>query len=348
MLSSNNSKILVTLGPSSLSENIIKQCTNEGVYLFRINLSHTPLEMVSPTIDKIRQWTDVPICLDTEGAQIRNQKMDNNKVVFNDGEEVKIHFDEISGDSRNISFAPDKIAREFVVGDLINVDFDSVCLEVIEDCKDHLLATVKHGGIVGSNKAVDVNRNIDLAPVTEKDKEAIKIGKEKEIKHFALSFTNSKANVDLMRKLVGNDCTIISKIETISGCLNLNEILKSVDQILIDRGDLSRQVPIEKIPFLQRRIISTVRAKGKPIFVATNLLESIIKSRNPTRAEVNDVISTLLMGANGLVLAAETAIGKYPVEAVQMIRRLICQYDKWTPNTMLEDLLYDEMNVFSK
>ena len=111
------------------------------------------------------------------------------------------------------------------------------------------------------------------------------------------------------------------------------------DEILIDRGDLSRQIEIEKIPFLQRRIVATARSKGVPVYVATNLLESMVNGRMPTRAEINDVVSTLLTGANGLVLAAETAIGSYPVEAARMVRRLICQFEKWTPNTSIEELI---------
>ena len=126
-----------------------------------------------------------------------------------------------------------------------------------------------------------------------------------------------------MRKLIGNNSKLIAKIESIKGILNLDEILSEANEILIDRGDLSREVPIQKIPFLQRKIISHAKSKGIPVFVATNLLESMVNSKNPTRAEVNDVASTYLMGADGFVLAAETAIGKYPVEAVVMINSLI-------------------------
>jgi len=159
------------------------------------------------------------------------------------------------------------------------------------------------------------------------------------IKHFALSFANSRENVDEMRKLAGESSIIISKIESKSGLINLNSILASSDQIIVDRGDLSRQIAVEKIPFLQRRIISQARAMNKPVFIATNLLETMVTTKNPTRAEANDVASTLLMGANGLVLASETAIGGYPVEAVEMIGKLIEQYSRWTPNTSIVELL---------
>jgi len=120
---------------------------------------------------------------------------------------------------------------------------------------------------------------------------------------------------------------------------NLQKIVEETDEILIDRGDLSRQVPLEKIPFLQRRIISVAKAKKTPVFVATNLLETMIHTHLPTRAELNDVVSTLLMGADGAVLAAETAIGKYPVEAVNMIRILADEVNKWTPYSTIEEIL---------
>jgi pyruvate kinase len=331
--------ILVTLGPSSLNKEFITYATEQGVYLFRINMSHTPINSLEKTIGQIMQWTDIPICIDSEGAQIRNHTMIDHKVSLSTNSEIKIHYDEIIGDSCNISFNPLNIARSFRENDKINVDFDSVSLEIKEVNIDHCIAIVKHGGIVGSNKAADVNRELDLQAITEKDKKAILIAKKFGIKHFALSFTNSEEDVQEMRQLVGRESCIISKIESKKGIRNLSGILDVTDQILIDRGDLSRQIALEKIPFLQRRIISIARSKGKNVHVATNLLESVIKSQHPTRAEVNDVVSTLIMGGNGLVLAAETAIGKYPKEAVFMIKKLIDQYKRWTPNSSIDDIL---------
>ena len=119
-----------------MSKDIVKRCANSGVYLFRINLSHTPLEEVAPTIEKIHSWTEVPICLDSEGAQLRNQKMESEAVSFVEGGEVKIHFDPLAGDSGNLSFAPEGIARQFVIGDEIGIDFDHVHLRVTETSDD--------------------------------------------------------------------------------------------------------------------------------------------------------------------------------------------------------------------
>lgn len=331
-------RMLVTLGPTSMSEMVVRRMTEVGVSLFRVNLSHTPLANVESTIRKIQQWTDRPICLDSEGAQVRNQRMVDDSVVLVEGKYIKIHFTEVLGDSVNISFSPSFVAQELVVGDVITVDFNAACLRVIEIKRDCLVAVVEHGGGVGSNKAVDVDRRIELDPITKKDMEAFKIGKRMGINNFALSFANRRDDVEKMRNLVGDAC-IISKIESRAGVRNLKGILEATDQILIDRGDLSRQIPIEKIPFLQRRIISFARSRSVPVFVATNLLESMILTSSPTRAEVNDVVSTLLMGADGLVLAAETAIGKFPLDSVVMVRKLIDQTRKWTPNTSIEEIV---------
>ena len=337
-----NIKILATLGPSSLNSETVKKMTEQGVGLFRINLSHTKLDDVESIIERIQSWTEVPICLDSEGAQIRNQDMASEFVNFKKDNVVKIHHSPVVGDSDNISFTPKNVSQQFKVGDEIRVDFNSVCLCITEIQDKYLLATVTRGGNVGSNKAADTDSDIKLSPITSKDKEAFEIGLRMGINNFSLSFTNSAEDVLQVREIIGNNSNLISKIESIKGVLNLGEILPVVDQILIDRGDLSREVSIEKIPFIQRSIISYARSKDTPVYVATNLLESMIKSASPTRAEANDVASTLLMGASGLVLAAETAIGDYPVGAVEMINLIIKQYNRWTTESSFNEIIFQD------
>ena len=212
-------KLLVTLGPSSFSEEIIRQFEAFGIYVLRINLSHTPTELVESTIDKIQEWTDLSICLDSEGAQLRNQGMISESVNFTEGQNVEIHFEPVIGDSHNISFTPVNIARQFSIGDEIIVDFHNVCLRIIGIGSRSAKATVIRGGVVGSNKASDVDRDLEFNPISLKDKMAIEIGREKGIKHFALSFTNQRSDVETMRKLCGSEATIISKIESPAGVL---------------------------------------------------------------------------------------------------------------------------------
>jgi pyruvate kinase len=333
-------KILATLGPSSLNQKIVKDLTEKGVDLFRINLSHTKIDDVSSIIKKIQSWTNIPICLDSEGAQIRNQDMSSESVIYRKGDIVKIHHNPTIGDENNISFTPQYVSKQLKIGDEIKVDFNSVCFLIEEVHDDCLMAIVKQGGIVGSNKAADTTGEIKLDAVTPKDKKAFEIGLNLGVKNFSLSFTSSAEDVKQIRKIIGNNTNLISKIESIKGVMNLSEILPVVDQILIDRGDLSREVPIEKIPFVQRRIISYAKSKDTPVFVATNLLESMIRSDSPTRAEANDVASTLLMGASGLVLAAETAIGDYPVSSVEMINLIIKQYNRWTSESSFKEIIF--------
>ena len=154
-----------------------------------------------------------------------------------------------------------------------------------------------------------------------------------------MSFTNCPEDVQLIRESCGIDSNIICKIESPRGVQNLEGILAETDEILIDRGDLSRRVPIEKIPFLQRLIVSSACSKLVPVYVATNLLESMVTTSSPNRAEVNDVVSTLEMGADGLVLAAETAIGEHPIAAVKMVRALIEEHSRWLPNANIDEIL---------
>jgi ATP sulfurylase len=175
---------------------------------------------------------------------------------------------------------------------------------------------------------VTVERNIQLPPLTEKDREGVLIGLDLGLRHFALSFANRGEDVDVLRALVGDDAEIISKIESRKGIENLANIARRSEALLIDRGDLSREVPIELIPQTQKSILRHAKRLNTRVYVATNLLESMVHTPAPTRAEVNDIYNTLLDGADGLVLAAETAIGAYPVHCASMISRLIQSYEK--------------------
>ena len=335
----NNIQILATLGPSSLEKETISRMAGAGVSLFRINLSHTRIEDLEDVIQFIQSCTDVPVCLDSEGAQIRTQQLIDDAISLDVGGQVRVHFDTVEGDQQNLSLYPSGIAVELEPDDLIDIDFHGVQLRVVAKKETYCKCNVEISGKLGMNKAVVVNRSIPLPAMTEKDKHAVQIGRRLGIQNFALSFASSGENVDLFRSHTGENVQVIAKIESIKGIKNLIEIADQAEAILIDRGDLSREVLIEQIPFLQRRIVSSVKSRQKPIYVATNLLESMVEWHQPNRAEVNDVVSTLEMGATGLVLAAETAIGNHPVAAVETIRRLIDHYECWTPNTSFEELL---------
>ena len=334
-------KILCTLGPASMNEKTIIRLADLGVSLFRINLSHTKIEDIPEIISYVRNITKIPICLDTEGAQIRNGSIEGGSVVMREHSTVKILGEPITGSNVQFSLYPEYIVEELEVGDFVSVDFDSVLLQVVDTEKDTATMRVLNGGQMGQNKAVTVNRPITMPPLTEKDRGAIKIGLEMGINNFALSFANNAKDVELIRNLTGNDAFIISKIECRNGVNNLVKIAENSDAILIDRGDLSREFPIERIPSLQNRIIKHCRTNETEVYVATNLLESMIHAGTPTRAEVNDIYTTLASGADGLVLAAETAIGHNPVACANMITKMIHSFetDQLTENS---GIFYDD------
>lgn len=300
----------------------MRRLAQSGATLFRINLSHTALGAVAPTIERIRQATNVPICLDTEGAQIRTGSFVDGQITFRDNTIVRAHRRRVPADDRNFSFYPAEIISQLRLGDFISIDFNSVLVQVIDFEEEAVVLRVLSGGKVAQNKAVTVERDLHLPPLTEKDRAALEIGLDLGLKHFALSFANLGSDVEEIRSIVGRESFLISKIESLSGIDNLEEIAARSDALLIDRGDLSRQVPIEFLPQTQKSILRRAKSAGCKVYVATNLLESMVSTRTPTRAEVNDIHNTLIDGADGLVLAAETAIGKFPINCVTMIVRL--------------------------
>jgi len=321
-------ELLCTLGPASLNAEVIGRLSELGASLFRINLSHTSLDRVASTIRFIQSCTDVPVCLDTEGAQIRTGDFVDGTIKLRENSIVHASRHRVPGDSVNFNLYPLDIIDALEVGDFISIDFNSVLVQVVDKTAEAVALRVLTGGDVGRNKAVTVERDIALPPLTEKDQAAVDIGRELGIRHFALSFANGPDDVEVLRRRIGPGATLISKIECAGGLANLDAIARGSDAILIDRGDLSRQVPIEQIPTVQKRILRRAGELGVKVYVATNLLESMVSDLTPTRAEVNDIHNTLRDGADGLVLAAETAIGAYPVRCASMIVKMIQQFER--------------------
>lgn len=319
-------EIICTLGPASMSESVVLRLEEMGISLFRINLSHTNLDDLPGQIRFVQQYSRVPLCLDTEGAQVRTGMMDGGAIHLEEQQIVRVQADAVLGDRRVFCFTPPQIIDELETGDVVSIDFNSVLAQVVRKEPGYAVLNILTGGAVGSNKAVSLTRDLMLPPLTPKDREAIRIGLEMGVSHVALSFANRASDVDEVRSETGGRMTVISKIESIDGVINLDEIASRSDAILIDRGDLSRQVPIEKIPAAQKSIIRRAKEAGARVYVATNLLESMIDAPVPTRAEVNDIFNTLCDGADGLVLAAETAVGAYPVPCVRMISKIIRQH----------------------
>lgn len=310
----NKIEIFCTLGPSSLNKRFLKFSTKK-IDLLRLNMSHIKIENLQKLVKKIKSYSNSPICIDTEGAQIRTKI--TKKINLKIGKKIKFY------KKGKKSLYPIEIFSKIKVGDLLSVGFDNLKIKIVRKTNDLLSGKVITEGKLENNKGVTLlNRKIKLNYLTNKDLKAIHIAKKLKIKNFALSFTNSYNDIKKFNKLLPNTRKIF-KIESQSAIKNWEKILKFGHEFLIDRGDLSKETSIEKIPILQRKIIRDVKRKNKKVYVATNFLESMIEKPFPTRAEANDIYSSLEMGASGLVLAAETAVGKYPMESISFLRNII-------------------------
>ncbi len=312
-------KILATLGPSSMKKSIVQNMDVSGVDIFRINLSHTKIEDFATIVKNIRDWTEKPICIDTEGAQIRTGNIKNNQIIIKNNSVILLSPAEILGDEFHLPLYPIKPKEILRLGDILTIDFRSLIVQIIKIEKERVCARVLSEGEVSSNKGVNIDRLIDLPSFTEKDIRAFELSKKLGLLHFALSFTSNKEDVQRLRDFFPYPIFVISKIESRLGLRNLEDICKASNAILIDRGDLSRDVPLQKIGLAQKYILDIAKKIDVPVYVATNLLESMMTNFEPTRAEINDITSTLLSGASGLVLAAETAVGKHPVQCTRMV-----------------------------
>ncbi|MHA2282688.1 MAG: sulfate adenylyltransferase [Promethearchaeota archaeon] len=323
------SKIIVTLGPATKTEQDLKKIKDKGIDFVRVNMSHSSLENLEFFVN-LSKKVGIPFIIDTEGSQIRTGYLEGEALYFKENDVVKIYAKDIPGNRKKLCLRPGYVIDQLEVGDLIHIDFDTLILRVIDvstTSKGYIICKAITGGLIGSNKAVVIDpifdKKFQLPPLSPKDYQSIELGLKAGIEHIALSFVRSGASIDEVRSVTQNKMKIISKIECIDALEHINEIIQKSDFILIDRGDLSKEIPIEKIPFTQKVIMHKARRYDTGVFVATNLLETMIEKRNPTRAEVHDVINTIIEGAMGLTLAAETAIGKYPMECINMLNKLI-------------------------
>jgi pyruvate kinase len=329
-------KILCTLGPASQNGRVIGQLEDRGVDLFRINLSHTPLEAIEDVVTLVRRHSSVPICLDTEGAQVRCGQMAPD-VSLEKGASVELVAEAVLGSATELTLWPRAVFGVLKAGSVVGIDFDGVLLQITQVGDGRATATVVRGGRVRSNKGATVEPAVALPALSEKDVAAVEIGAELGLVHYALSFATSAEDVALLRSLAPAGAHVIAKIESRVGIAGVDQIIPAADAVLIDRGDLSRDVPLEQIPYYQKAIVRRANRWHRPAYVATNLLESMVTNKLPTVAEANDIANSLLDGVNGLVLAAETAIGVDPVGSVDVVRRALRAFEGASGSHLLDE-----------
>lgn len=327
-------EIIVTLGPATNTEYHLRKLKDEGVAFVRINMSHSTIEDLRFFIGLAKK-VGIPFIIDTEGSQIRTGNLVDSSIQVEENDEIKIFTQPLQGDATKICLTPGAVVGQLEAGDILRLDFDTLILRISDVstlASGYVLAKVVTGGMLGKNKGVVVdsasNKHYVLPALTEKDYQSIQIGLAEGVGHIAASFMRSGIFVDEVRRATQGKMKIISKIECIDGLNNLDDIIAKSDAVLIDRGDLSKEISLERIPLSQKIIVYRARKSGKGAIVATNLLETMVKSRKPTRAEIHDITSSVLDGATGLTLAAETAIGNYPIECVHIMQKMISHVTK--------------------
>jgi len=331
-------KIVCTLGPTSMDEKTVEKLVLSGMNVARLNFSHGSHEYhqgIIDTVKRVRQRLDLPISilLDTKGPEIRIGEIENNVAMLVKGAPFTLTTRNVVGDNSIASLSYANLPRLVRKGIKILIDDGNVVLEVEDSAETDINCRVINGGKISTNKGINVpNVHLDMPFMSEKDKRDILFGIENDMDFIAASFVRGKEDVIELRSFLdengGSDIKIISKIESTEGIECFDEILEYSDGIMVARGDMGVEVNYERLPGLQKRFIRKCYQHGKIAITATQMLESMINNPIPTRAETTDVANAVFDGTSAVMLSAETAIGKYPVVAVKTMTKILLEAER--------------------
>lgn len=325
-------KIVCTIGPASNSQEVLTKMIAAGMNVARLNFSHGTHEYHGEAIKLIklsREKAGVPlaILLDTKGPEIRLGTFENKTAEIFDGDEFVLTSREVVGSNKCVSVSIKALPSQLKAGNRVLINDGAIELHVRECTDTDIICTVIHGGILSDRKGVNIpSVHIDMPYLSEQDKSDLLFGIESGVDFVAASFVRSKEDMIALRNFVnfngGHDIRLIAKIENLEGIDNFEEILEHSDGIMVARGDMGVEVEYEKLPGLQKRFIKSCYRAGKMVITATQMLESMISSSTPTRAEITDVANAVFDGTSAVMLSGETAMGSYPVLAVKVMAKI--------------------------
>ncbi len=330
-----NTKIVCTLGPSSNSVEMLIQLIHSGVDVVRLNFSHGSHEEHFKTIRNVQEAmrrTDqfVTVLQDLQGPKIRIGDFNVPFIELRNGETFTITTDSIIGDKTKVSTSYSNLTKDVHPGDMILLDDGKLRARVHEVRGNNVRCEVIVGGTLSAHKGINLpNVAVSTPSLTAKDIHDLEFGIEYDVDYVALSFVRTAEDIQELRRAIiarvekGRFLPIVAKIEKPQAVANIDTIITEADAIMIARGDLGVELPPEEVPMLQKKIIRKCNAAGKPVIIATQMLESMINSPTPTRAEANDVANGVVDGADAVMLSGETSVGKYPLETVQIMERII-------------------------
>ncbi|WP_297336319.1 pyruvate kinase [Algoriphagus sp.] len=328
----NKTKILATIGPASNNYETIKSLAAAGANVFRLNFSHGTHDIHQEVVQIIRRINkelnvNLGILQDLQGPKIRVGEVENNGVEINPGDQITITNDPVIGTKSLVSTVYQNLPNDVIEGDRILIDDGNLELVVNSTDGKNVNCTVIHGGILKSRKGINLpNTKVSAPSLTEKDLKDLEFGLDQDVDWIALSFVRSADDIEDLRnriKASGKSCKIVAKIEKPEALENIDAIIEATDAIMVARGDLGVEVPMEIVPLWQKRMVSKCKLACKPVIIATQMMESMIINPRPTRAETNDVGNAVLDGADAVMLSAETASGNYPVHAVKAMSSII-------------------------
>ncbi|MFK7730328.1 MAG: pyruvate kinase [Pseudomonadales bacterium] len=343
-------KIICTIGPATESFDRLEELANAGMNVARLNMSHGDHESHARIIKAIRTLNrkvhhPIAILVDTQGPEIRTGSV-SNELNLSKGDVISVSVrgeEDVEASSIHINYAD--LIQDVAIGDRITVDNGLINLEVLSKEDLQMQCRVLDGGMLGSKRHVNLpGVRVNLPGITEKDKRDILFAIEQEIDFIALSFVRDTKDIDELRELLGDKAEkikVIAKIEDQEGVNNLESIVDSADGVMVARGDLGVEIPIEKLPRVQRRIIRSCAQKGKRVIVATHMLESMIENPIPTRAEVTDVANAVYEESDAIMLSGETTIGKHPIKCVEILDRIARSIENSRGLRFTDDLALD-------
>jgi len=328
-----NAKIIGTLGPSSNDAKTIARLFDAGIDVFRLNFSHGTHEDHARTHDIIRslemnRGRPIGILADLQGPKLRVGEFENGSEMLVPGEKFTLDRDPTPGDVDRAPLLHPEIFEALTVGAQLLINDGKIRLKVLEFTDSTALTEIVVGGEISGNKGVNVpDMYLPISPLTEKDRRDLAYALDLGVDWVAMSFVQRASDMSELRELVGNRAAIMAKLEKPSALDDLHDIVQLSDGVMVARGDLGVEMPQEKVPVLQKQILREARQEGKPVVVATQMLESMIHSPVPTRAESSDVATAVYDSADAVMLSAETAAGSFPVEAATAMNRIIIEVE---------------------
>jgi pyruvate kinase len=329
----NRTKIVATLGPASSSKEVLLSMIKAGVNVCRLNFSHGAAEDHQQAINTIREINkqysmNVGILADLQGPKIRIGKMKEGGAILVSGNKINITTNELIGDENQIYITYQSFPRDVRAGEIILLDDGKLQMRVLETNNlDTVSCEIMYGGVLTSRKGVNLpNTKVSIPSLTEEDLINLDFALKNDVEWIGLSFVREAEDIVQLKRIIaqsGKTSRVIAKIEKPEAIANIDEIIKVTDGVMVARGDLGVEMPMEQVPLLQKMIVKKCNAASKPVIVATQMLESMITSARPTRAEVNDVANSVLDGADAVMLSGETSVGDYPVIVIESMQKIV-------------------------